>query len=112
MVADSEGLLVLNSVNFFIPPVNFNLKALATFFNSPICSFLYQRLFNSVKVLRSHLENMPLPDAYFQNEKALEQLYIKAENGCDVKDELFEISCKIFEVDVNEFKKLIFKKLS
>jgi type I restriction-modification system DNA methylase subunit len=112
MVADSEGLLVLNSVNFFIPPVNFNLKALATFFNSPICSFLYQRLFNSVKVLRSHLENIPLPDAYFQNEKALEQLYIKAENGCDVKDELFEISCKIFEVDVNEFKKLIFKKLS
>jgi hypothetical protein len=55
---------------------------------------------------------MPLPDAYFQNEKALEQLYIKAENGCDVKDELLEISCKIFEVDVNDFKKLIFKKLS
>ncbi len=103
MVADNKGVLVLNSVNFFIPPAKYNLKALAAFFNSPICSFLYQRLFNSVKVLRSHLENMPLPDAYFDNESALEQLYKSAENGNDVKQELHKLTCLIFGIDEKEF---------
>ena len=108
MVADSKGVLVLNSINFFIPPANYNLKALAAFFNSPICSFLYQRLFNSVKVLRRHLENMPLPDAYFEHQAELEKLYTKAENGCNVNAELNEIGCRIFEIDVKDFEKLSF----
>ena len=108
MVADSKGVLVLNSVNFFIPPANYNLKALTAFFNSPICSFLYQRLFNSVKVLRRHLENMPIPNAYFEHQAELEKLYTKAENGCNINAELNEIGCRIFEIDVNDFEKLSF----
>ncbi len=99
MLADDKGVLLLNSINFFIPDSRFNQKALAAFFNSPICSFLYQRLFNSVKVLRSHLENLPIPLLYFNFEKELEELYNKAEKGIDIKIALHVLVCKIFGIE-------------
>lgn len=105
MLADIEGSLLLNSANFFIPPPEFNLKALAAFFNSPICSFLYQRLFNSVKVLRSHLESLPIPDNYFQYENELEKIYHKSASGIDCSDELHEMTCRMFEVPIFDLER-------
>lgn len=98
MVADFEGSLLLNSANFFIPSEGFNLKALAAFFNSPICTFLYQRLFGSVKVLRNHLESLPIPDAYFQYEPQLETIYNRAASGEDCSEALHELTCRMFAV--------------
>lgn len=102
MLADNKGVLLLNSINFFIPDSKFNQKALAAFFNSPVCSFLFQRLFNSVKVLRSHLENLPIPFEYFTHENEFEALYLKAENGQDIRHELHKLSCKIFGIEQDD----------
>jgi len=102
MVADCKGVLLLNSANFFIPPPQYNLKALSAFFNSPICSFIYQRLFNSVKVLRSHIERLPIPALYFEYEDKFEALYCDAEKGKDVKKELHKLSCFIFGICEND----------
>ncbi len=98
MVADNKGSLLLNSANFFIPSEGYNLKALAAFFNSPICTFLYQRLFGSVKVLRNHLESLPVPDAYFQYEKDLECIYDKSALGIDCREELHGLTCQMFGI--------------
>jgi type I restriction-modification system DNA methylase subunit len=104
MVADNNGVLLLNSANFFIPPPQFNLKALAAFFNSPICSLIYQRLFNSVKVLRSHIEQLPIPAMYFQYEDDFEKLYLETEKGKNVKQALHDLSCKVFGVNAQEIE--------
>ncbi len=98
MVADFEGSLLLNSANFFIPSEGFNLKALSAFFNSPVCTFLYQRLFGSVKVLRNHLESLPIPDVYFQYEQQLEAIYNNAASGKDCNEALHELTCRMFGV--------------
>ena len=104
MVADSKGVLLLNSANFFILPPKYNLKALAAFFNSPICSFIYQRLFNSIKVLRSHIERLPIPAMYFDLEDKFEKLYLEAEKGKDVKYELHCLSCKVFGISEEDIE--------
>jgi hypothetical protein len=104
MVADNNGVLLLNSANFFIPPPQFNLKALTAFFNSPICSLIYQRLFNSVKVLRSHIEQLPIPAMYFQYEDDFEKLYLETEKGKNVKQALHDLSCKVFGVNAQEIE--------
>jgi predicted RNA methylase len=96
MAADDGGKLILNSINFFIPPANFSLKALAAFFNAPICSFLYQRLFNSVKVLKTHLEKLPVPDNYFEYEERLSLIYDKASLGLEYKAALHKLTLQMF----------------
>ena len=37
------------------------MKYVLSILNSRIAQFLYKREFNSVKVLRSHIENIPIP---------------------------------------------------
>ena len=64
---DTERRLTLNSANIIIPDENlreagWTAGKIAALFNSEIFSFLYRKRFNSVKMLRSHLEQLPLPD--------------------------------------------------
>lgn len=102
MAADFEGSLLLNSANFFIPPPDFDIKALAAFFNAPVCTFLFQRLFKSVKVLRNHIESLPIPKSYFNHEKELIKLYDRAASGIECTLELHKLSCEIFGIKVYE----------
>jgi predicted RNA methylase len=96
MTADFEGKLILNSVNFFIPPDGIALKALAAFLNSPLCSFLYQRLFNSVKVLKAHLEKLPIPYTFYDCEEKLTLIYDKASLGLEYRNELHQLTLEMF----------------
>jgi predicted RNA methylase len=86
---DETGKLILNSINFFtiqtpdIPP-----KALCAYLNSSIASFLYRKMFNSTKVLRSHIEMIPIPNSFYENIDKLESLYEQASKGFDISEEL------------------------
>jgi len=60
-VLDSENRLLLNSANLFIPTLDYPLETIIALFNSEPYTFLYRKIFYSKKVLRSHLESMPLP---------------------------------------------------
>ena len=59
---DDKQTLSLNSCNIVIPKIpGIKMKYVLSILNSRIAQFLYKREFNSVKVLRSHIENIPIP---------------------------------------------------
>ena len=102
MAADFDSRLILNSINFFIPDSSFSIKALVAFFNAPVASFIFQKLFGSIKVLRNHIENFPIPDCYFQYENSLERIYDQAVKGLDYREELDNLCLKMYGLDNTE----------
>lgn len=61
---DNEGLLSLNSANILIPHIDgLDIKYIMAVLNSCVAQFYFKKSFGSVKVLRSHLEKIPIPIA-------------------------------------------------
>lgn len=59
---DNKKKLTLNSANIVIPKIkNYSIKVVLALFNSPIYQFIFKKKFMTIKVLRSHLEELPLP---------------------------------------------------
>ena len=77
-------------------------RKLSAFLNSDIITFIYQRLYNSTKVLKNHFENMPIPKQYFDNENQLIALYEKAEQGQNIQNELNELVGKWYNLNETE----------
>lgn len=60
---DDKQILTLNSANILIPQSNkHTAKVILGLFNSSLYQFIFQKKFNSIKVLRNHIEALPLPD--------------------------------------------------
>ena len=54
----------MNSCNILIPEIpGLEIKYVLAVLNSRCAQFYYKKVFNSVKVLRSHLERIPIPTA-------------------------------------------------
>lgn len=69
---DDTGLLSLNSCNIVIPRIHgLSMKYIMAILNSSVAQFVFEKQFASVKVLRSHLEEIPLPVA---DKKTQEQI--------------------------------------
>lgn len=69
---DTTGLLSLNSCNIVIPHLNgLSTKYILAILNSSVAQYLFEKQFSSVKVLRSHLESIPIPIADFSTQKDL-----------------------------------------
>jgi len=61
---DDKETLSLNSCNILIPQIpGLSIKYVMAVLNSSAAQFVYSKLFGSVKVLRSHLEQIPIPIA-------------------------------------------------
>ncbi len=59
---DDRQCLTLNSANALIPREDiYPVKAVLALFNSSLYQFIFQKKFSSIKVLRGHLEQLPLP---------------------------------------------------
>lgn len=59
---DNSQTLTLNSCNILIPKFpNLHIKYILAILNSGIAQYIYTNKFQSFKVLRSHLENIPIP---------------------------------------------------
>ncbi|MBR5509297.1 MAG: N-6 DNA methylase [Lachnospiraceae bacterium] len=59
---DNNQTLSLNSCNIVIPEIkNLNIKYIMAVLNSQAAQFYFKKHFNSVKVLRSHIEQIPIP---------------------------------------------------
>lgn len=99
---DYEGVLVLNSINCFIPDKSLSLKAVSAFFNSLIVSFLYSRLYNSSKVLRKHLESIPIPKKFIENQRKLESFYDMAASGKNITKDLHYFVCELYGLNKRE----------
>lgn len=61
---DNTQALSLNSCNIVIPRLpGMDIKYILAILNSRVAQFIYKKEFNSVKVLRSHIESIPIPIA-------------------------------------------------
>ena len=59
---DNKGILTLNSANILIPKLeNHSAKLILALFNSSLYQFIFQKKFNTVKILRGDLEQLPIP---------------------------------------------------
>jgi len=59
---EDKGSLTLNSANILIPRLNnYPIKVIMALFNSTLYDYIYQKKFNTIKVLRGNLEQLPLP---------------------------------------------------
>ena len=59
---DNAGRLTLNSANCVLPRVEgYPVKAVLALFNTPLYRYALQQLFGSLKVLKRHLQSLPLP---------------------------------------------------
>lgn len=69
---DNEGLVSLNSCNILIPQIpDLNIKYVMAILNSSPAQFYFKKTFNSVKVLRSHLEQIPIPVVPYDEQKKI-----------------------------------------
>lgn len=63
-VYDDKQTLSLNSCNIVIPHIKgLDMKYILAILNSRIVRFMFRKQFDSVKILRSHLEQIPIPIA-------------------------------------------------
>ena len=59
---DNQQRLSLNSCNIVIPRIDgLMMKYVLAIMNSSVAAFFISKKFNSVKLLRSHIEQMPIP---------------------------------------------------
>ncbi|NLJ99976.1 MAG: N-6 DNA methylase, partial [Clostridia bacterium] len=69
---DDRQMLSLNSCNILIPEIpEVQVKYVMAILNSRVASFYFMNMFNSVKVLRSHIEQLPI---YIGSEKEQQEV--------------------------------------
>lgn len=60
-VLDEKQHYTLNSANILIPSLNYSNKVIVSLFNSKLYNFVFQKTFNSLKILKAEIEALPLP---------------------------------------------------
>jgi len=106
-VLDKNNSLILNSANLLISK-NYPMETLTALFNSNIYAFIFRKKFHSIKVLKSHLQNLPLPIFSPDLHKYIYNLYNETFNKKDktisnFQSEIDEIICKYFTIDNTEY---------
>lgn len=98
--------LMLNSANIFIPKMDYPFETIVCLFNSTLYSFLYKKKFDSIKVLRSQIEELPLPNFTSSQHKELLSIYKKILSTKKIKDGISEIDsllCSFLSISDKEF---------
>ena len=108
---DDTQALTLNSCNIVIPHIeNLDIKYILGILNSRITQFIYQKEFSSIKVLRSHLEQLPIPMvAKNQQEQVIElvNLLLTATNDRELLstyNTLDELVADLFGLNEKEYE--------
>ena len=57
---DNKQTLTLNSANFIIPKIGIPVKVVLAILQSSVSQFLFMSKFNSVKILKKHLQALPI----------------------------------------------------
>jgi tRNA1(Val) A37 N6-methylase TrmN6 len=92
---DDQQSLTLNSANILIPRLpDFSVKAVLCLLNSKLLQFVFAKKFNTHKVLRGDLEQLPLP---LLHEDVLQRLELLAERGIRGEPVISKIDKVIFE---------------
>ena len=108
---DDKQTLSLNSCNIVIPKIpGIKIKYVLAILNSRIAQFIYKREFNSVKVLRSHIENIPIPIVDEPTQDRIITITDKLIAGLElteaksVYDELDALIAEVFNLNSSEIE--------
>lgn len=75
---DDQQTLSLNSCNLLIPELNgIDMKYILAVLNSRMAQFYFKKKFHSIKILRSHIEQIPIPVPEKEQQKYVIQLVNK-----------------------------------
>lgn len=106
---DNNQTLSLNSCNIVIPKIaSLKIKYIMAILNSRVAQFLFKKEFNSIKVLRSHVENIPLPIVSNEIQTDLIHIADLISSTADISsiktlyNEIDEKICKLFNLSVEE----------
>lgn len=97
---DTKGLLTLNSCNFIVPTFkNISATYLAAVLNSSAVRFYFEKKFHTIKVLRSLLEEVPIPIASEDSQREVEFL---VEQLTDASEQEYQATLKKIDKKVAE----------
>ncbi len=106
---DDKQTLSLNSCNIVIPKIpGISIKYVLAILNSRIAQFLFKKEFNSIKVLRFHIENIPIPNVDLVTQDKIISITEKLIMGLNLKeaeetyDELDKQISNLFNLDLRE----------
>ncbi len=92
---DNKQRYILNSANLLIPDIEISPQQLTDLLNSEIINWLFQKLFNTHKVLRGDLEELPIHIDYFSTHAEFsEQNYLNYLGIIKSKDGTFRVKRK------------------
>ena len=104
---DTGQRLTLNSANMMIPTrADYSVKVLCAVLNSELMRYVYRKKFNTLKVLRGNLEELPIPDfspAEQNNILALTEEYLATKHS-RVIYEMNRVIYRYFEICKNEVR--------
>jgi hypothetical protein len=108
---DTNNSLILNSANLFIP-FDYPMETIVSLFNSEIYTFVFRKKFNSRKVLKSHLLNLPLPLFDEKTHNYIFNLYSKtfnkkSTNTDDYQKKIDKIICEYFLLSNYEYEHIL-----
>jgi len=91
---DDKQTLTLNSANVLIPTIsNYPIKTILALFNSTLYQFIFEKKFGAIKVLKSHIEQLPLPDInkkeHIRFEKLVDEL-LKKDLGMEERKSVYK----------------------
>ena len=105
---DDKQKLTLNSANIIIPKIpNYPIKVIAALFNSSLYQFIFQKKFSSIKVLRNHIEQLPLPlwdEKTFNKIIKLVDETIENANKFEVLDDYIMSQYTLYPKEINYIK--------
>ena len=98
----NDGNLVLNSANIIIS-YDYPMEILVCLFNSPVYTFIYQKKFNSKKVLKQHFQDFPLPILNYDLSRKFNEVYSGILNNTKKQEDADKIICSYFEIAKKEY---------
>lgn len=88
---DDKQRLFLNSANILIPKIpGMNIKTVMALLNSDLFSFLYQKMFGEVKILKGNLLQLPFPEISTEQDSRISVLVDSIISGCADDVELLQ----------------------
>ena len=104
---DKDGTLSLNSCNVLIPQIKgVGIKYVLAVLNSSAAAFFLGKKYRSVKLLRSHIESIPIPRADEATQRRVEALVdeLIAGGGADVYEKLDTLISALYGLSDDEIK--------
>lgn len=109
---DDQQTLSLNSCNIVIPQVpNLAIKYILAILNSRAASYYFVKMCSSIKVLRSHIEQIPIPivaeDKQQQIIAMVDKLIAREEDKSHIYDELDEMIMNLYRLNTNNRRVIV-----